>query len=554
MLKSLSVNKYILIQDVVFTPHKGLTIITGETGAGKSILLDALGLVLGNRADTGIIGQGGEKCIIEAVFNQYPSVADEYLKNQELDVTEELIMRRELMPNGKSRAFINDTPVNLHQLKELGNLLIEIHTQNTGLLIKDTQEQLNLLDDFAQNQNLRHEYAQLWKQLQNARKVLDESKAKRHKSLAEQEFLKFQAEELEKFNPNPEEDDQLIEKTNQLNHAADIVTAASQAYQLISENEPSALQLLSNARSSLKGISQYSKAALEFLNRLDMAIADLKEIGSDLSRFSDDAEPNDKELQIANDRLALMQHLFKKHGVEQSADLLQILKEISQALFETEHFDVLIQAQEKTVEELFQTCKSIALELSQSRTKAAAQLSEKAASIATLLGMPKAKLEVRITTDPEWLQISGIDQVKIQFNANGGPLQDLDKVASGGEVSRLNFVFKSLLADKKEMPTIVFDEADTGISGEVAEKLGKMMEQLAEQHQIIAITHLPQIAAKGKSHFYIRKKEVQNQTITELDELKGDARIEVMAKLLSGEKAGVAAIANAKELLGLIEP
>lgn len=553
MLTTLSVNKYILIQDVVFTPHTGLTIITGETGAGKSILLDALGLVLGNRADAGSMSQGGEKCIIEAIFNKYPSVANDYLKEQELDVNEELIMRREIMPNGKSRAFINDTPVNLQQLKELGNLLIEIHTQNTGLLIKDTREQLNLLDDFAQNQNLRHEYAQIWQQLKNARTTLENSKAKRQKSLAEQEFLKFQAEELEKFNPNPETDDQLIEKTDQLNHAADIVAAASQAYQLISDNEPSAVQLLLHARSHLKGISAYSKVALEFVNRLDAAIADLKEIGTDLSRFSDDAEPNEKELQMANDRLALMQHLFKKHGVEQSADLLQIFQEMSSALYETAHFDELISTQEKRVFELLQNCRTIALDLSQSRMNAAAQLSDKAAAIATMLGMPKAKLQVQINSNPELPQSSGIDQVKIQFNANGGALQDLDKVASGGEVSRLNFVFKSLLADKKEMPTLIFDEADTGISGEVAEKLGKMMEKLAEQHQIIAITHLPQIAAKGKSHFYIRKTETADKTITELDELKGDARIEVMAKLLSGEKAGLAAIANAKELLGITE-
>lgn len=551
MLVSLSVNNYVLIKEMFLAPDAGLNVITGETGSGKSILLAALGLVLGNRAESGIAFDEQNKCVVEAVFGKFSKQATQFLQDNELDIEDELLLRREIATNGKSRAFINDTPVSLQQLRELASLLVEIHTQHTGLLIRDQAEQLKLVDDFAGNGELLSNYIVLWNSLKSEEKVLQSLVASKDKNLAEYEFSKFQFDEIDAFNPNPTEDDYLEDKANQINHAADIVSAVSAAWGLVTENDPSAYQLLALARTALKSVANVSQQVKSLFERLEIQMTELQELGADLARISDHSQPNPQELEHINQRLSHLQHLLKKHGVENASDLVSRKELLEAKLYETEHFEDSIQKQKQKVDLALTKCTQLADQLSQKRLAAGQQLSTQAQELMAQLGMPKAHLKVRVEHKTSQLGVTGADSVVIMFNANGNTLQELEKVASGGEVSRLNFVFKALLAGKKSMPTLIFDEADTGVSGEVAFKLGSMMQDLAKHHQVIAITHLPQVAAKGTVHFYVYKTEVEGKTVTQIQKLTSSQRVDVMAKLLSGESAGNAAVANAKELLGL---
>lgn len=551
MLKSLTVNNYALIKEIRFLPETGLNVVTGETGAGKSILLGALGFVLGNRADTTVLLPKSEKCIVEAIFLNFPQKVVDFLQNHELDIEPELILRREISAAGKSRAFINDTPVAQNQLKELGEFLVEIHTQNTGLLIRDNNEQLSLLDTYGGNIDLLQEYSKLWNHYIKERQKLTELQELATKATGEYDYLKFQFEELETFKPTDGEETYLEQRANMLNHASDIAEAGNTAWNMLSENENSIYSQLSAVRSVIKGVANISPELDALYARIDSIMLDIRDVSQEIGKISETSQPDNAELERINERLALLQMLLKKHRRTGAAELKQLLEELNEKIYAFDHSEEAMQKQVNLVAEAHKNCILVAQKLHAAREHAAKKLGPEAQLHLAKLGMPKAGLQVELGFDENKLGAKGGSAVVLLFNANDSRLLPLDKVASGGEVSRLNFVFKALLADKKEMPTIIFDEADTGVSGEVADRFGEMMKELSAYHQIIAITHLPQVAAKGNAHFLIYKGEEDGKMVSALKHLNPENRIDALANMLSGKTPGTAAVANARELLGL---
>ncbi len=549
MLTSLTVQNYALIRDLEFYPESKLNVITGETGAGKSIMLGALGLVLGNRADTGILRDDSVKCTIEAVFSYTSETLKAFLESRELDVLEEIILRREISPTGKSRAFINDTPVNLTDLKEAGELLIDIHTQHTSLLIRNTKQQLRMIDRYGDYSALLLQAEEQWHVYKAELQTYEELEAFCSSAQAEQDFLRFQFEELEKFNPVEGEEVQLEERVEFLNHAADIARIGENVAALLNENENSAYNQIQAARSLMKPVSGLSASLKGIAERIDTLLPEIKDLAEEMQAVASDSEPNASELENLNARYAQLQLLLKKHRVDSSAALQQLLQEIGDKLYTADHSAEALEKQKAKVAAAKEKCLNTAHALHEKRVKTATELCKQVEAGLKQLGMPKAKLRADLQYQVEGLNETGASKMQFLFSANGSLEMPLEKVASGGEVSRLNFVIKSILAGKNEIPTLIFDETDTGISGEIAHKFGEMMRQLGKSRQVIAITHLPQVAAHGNSHYFISKKEVAGKTESFMEKLAEPQRIQKLASMLGGENPGEAALANAKELL-----
>lgn len=550
MLNSLNVKNFALIKNLHFKPGNGLNVITGETGAGKSILLGALGLVLGNRAESSALLNTDEKCVIEAAFDVSALQLKAFFDENDLDYEPICLIRREITPQGKSRAFVNDTPVQLSLLKELASLLIQIHTQNTSLLVTESKEQLRFIDDFASHESILTDYRACfknWKDAQNDLSGLMQQQAELEK---ERDFLEFQFQELEDFNPVTGETEELSDGISRFTHAGEIQEACATATRILTDGENTVYSSLAALKGSIKSLRHVGSGE-GYLQRLDALMIEVKELSADLEKEGSHAESDPGKLEELNVRLSRLQLLLRKHQQTDSEGLIEVLENLRKQLKVTDSLDEMIEEGKTKVSQLENEVREKAAVLHKSRQAAAESLLAEAEKLLQLIGLPHARLSIQWTGPSERPAFDGLYSADILFSANpGAPQQKLEKAASGGELSRINFCFRTLLAGKRELPTLIYDEADTGISGEVANQMGNMMRKLGQNHQVIAITHLPQVAAAGETHFFVYKNLSAGTANTEIRLLNTQERIKNIAQMLSGKDPGEAAVANARELLG----
>ena len=550
MLTNLLIKNYALIKELNISIDQNLTTITGETGAGKSILLGAIGLVLGQRADNSAIADQSEKCIIEATFDIKNLNLKALFEEIEIDYHDECVIRREIHPNGKSRSFINDTPANLNQLKQLGAQLIEVHTQNTGLLISNPDEQIHLLDDFGGYKSLIDDYKKAYSNYSTSTKNLNSLLLSQSQFIKEKEFIQFQFDEIYNFQPIDKEEVTIEEQITLLTQASNITQALGQANKQINETENSLVDQLNYLKNQIKPIAQLNDSISSVFTRLETTIVELKDIGFEAENIAEKIEENPAALDNLNDRLLKMQNLFRKHQVESAAELLHLQNELEIKLQQSQNIEDEIISLKNEVKKAKENAFIMAQKLSESRLNASKLLAEETKTILVNLAIPHAQIEFKVNTSDTELSPLGIDTVNILFSANlGKSPQLLSQVASGGEISRLNFTFRSLIAKNKNLPTLIYDEADTGISGEVASKMGAMMRQLGNLHQVISITHLPQVAAAGQTQWLVYKSVAENKTLSSVKKLDFNERITVLGQMLSGTNPTDAALSNAKELL-----
>jgi len=549
MLNSLSVKNFALIDELEINFNSGFSIITGETGAGKSILLGALSLLLGQRADTSVIKDQNQKCVVEGTFD----IKNYNLKNLfdeiEVDYFEETIIRREIGQNGKSRAFINDSPVNLNQLKEIASNLIDIHSQHETLKLNDANFQLDIVDVFCKNNSLLEEYNNIFQKYKNLQKELISAKNEAEKSKHEQEFLQSKFDELEQAKLQEDEQEELEKEQDKLTHTEEIKQNLSKIFSALSGEEfPVILQLKSSVEAA-RNISKYLQKADEFYKRLESCYIELEDISSEVEIQNNDIEFNPERLQFINDRLDLIYGLQKKHKLQTVKDLIELKKQLNHKLITINSFDENIEKLEKELDLCLKELQNAANQLSEKRKKAAPKIEKEILEILKQVGMLNSTFEVRQTKLKEFSE-TGKDEINFMFSANKNvDLQHISKVASGGELSRLMLSIKSIISKSKALPTIIFDEIDTGVSGEIADKMGNILKLMSEKLQVLNITHLPQVAAKGDYHYKVYKSEEKNTTSSKIKLLTNDERLNEIAKMLSGENITQAAIENAKVLL-----
>lgn len=551
MLKRLWVKNYALIEDSEINPDKGLNVITGETGAGKSILLGALGLVLGQRAEGGVLRNSAEKCVVEAEFDIADLDLSAFFNNHDLDEENWTVLRREIAPGGKSRAFINDTPVPLQTLKELGDQLVQIHTQHTGISIIDPAVQLHLLDAYANNQSLLKQYQQTYKDYKELEKNIQQLKDEQSSWLKEKDYYQFLYDELEQFKPVPQEEDRLEEQIQLLSKASEVKEFEEFAFQILTEGEDAVADRITILRNKLRTLTSSGGSKSEqLLETLEKILADVKELVPEIERWSRQISADPEILEKSNERLAGLQHLLKKHRAESSLELLTVMGSLEAKLAEAEAFEEQIAKESAALEAARKHLNLLDEELTARRLENAPSLVSETLKWLYGLEMPHAQLTFQATQQEESPKPNGSLSVQFLFSANKGKVpQTLIKGASGGELSRLNFAMHTAMAGRKALPTLIFDEVDTGISGEVAMKMGEMMSHLGNTHQILAITHLPQVAAKGHTHFFVFKETQGEQTVSKLKALSEKERLEEIAIMLGGKSMGEASIAAAKELL-----
>jgi len=549
MLQKLSIRNYALIDSLDIEFDKGLNIITGETGAGKSIILGALSLILGQRAESKYFFNQDKKCVIEGNF----TLADENLKGvfeeNDLDFSNESILRREISIDGKTRSFINDTPVNLSILKQIGEKLIDIHSQHATQEINDTDFQLLIVDALANHKSLLTDYRRGFKKLKQDSSLLKKLVAEADEARNKQDYEQFLFNELEQAKLRDGEQEDLEQELERLTHAETIKRALLTTSGLISEGEPSALQILKEASLQLQSIEKFDPAINVLYERLRSAIIEIKDIADEVSGIEENTIHSADRLEIVNQRLDLFYSLQQKHRVANNTELLAFQKQLEENLNKLLSSDEHIENLQKEIDQLQKVLLQQAGQLSANRKKAIKVVEEQTSLTLKRVGMLNAKLVLDQKVFSE-LNKDGLDEINLLFTANAGQAPaPVNKVASGGELSRLMLAIKALLAKHTSLPTIIFDEIDTGISGETALKVGEVISDLGQNMQVISITHLPQIAAKGRSHYYVHKHEDRGKTTTAIRKLKQEERIEVIAEMLSGKNPGASAIENAKELL-----
>ncbi len=550
MLKKLTVGNYALIDFLELHFGKSLNIITGETGAGKSVLMGALGLLLGERSDSASLLDKTKKCIIEGEF-LITSAVKIFLDESELDSNDVLIIHREFNNEGKSRSFINDTPVNLSQLRQLGTLLVDIHSQHETLLLNHSDFQLSVVDAFASHSKLLIDYGLLFKQYRVLIQELNKLQEEEKKQRADQDYLQFQFNELEEAKLEPGELVKLEKEISVLSHAEEIKTGISNFSELISASENNILSILSVATNSIAALGKYSAGFEDSVNRLKAVQIELKDIEYEINHKTGDIRSDPKRLEIINERLSLIYKLQKKHRLENADDLIVLRETLNTKLSSLNSLEDHIDKISKKSQILFQALKQEADKLSANRLNLIPSIEVKIKKLLSELGMPDAvlKIEISILNDNE-LTKTGRNKVKFLFSANKGiPFSDISKVASGGELSRLMLCLKASVAKLIELPTIVFDEIDTGVSGETAFKIGKVMQDLSTAHQLISITHLPQIASRGEDHFFVYKEVIGKKTFTKVKKLTYDERVLEISRMLSSDKPTAVAMENARELL-----
>ena len=549
MLTRLSINNYAIIDELEIDFSGKLSIITGETGAGKSIIIGALGLILGERADSSSLVNKEKKCIVEGTFsgNSKKQVTD-FLKANELDAEEELVLRREIGTNGKSRAFINDTPVNLVQLQQLSSLLIDLHQQFDTLELGETDFQRQVLDALAGQLSLVEEYQLQYRQWLQLRKETEELKAQQQQFEKEADYNRFQFTELEEAAFRENELEETEAELKLLNNSEGIKAALAKTYFDLRESETPVVQQLKILLNQLNAFSSYHPDLPVLLQRLQSAQVELQDIADDVDRISNHINYDPDRIEQLNERLSLGYKLQKKHDVSSTAELLMIQKELEEKLQAVLNIEETIQQKEKETNHLLAEAKKTAEKITTGRNKQVKTLEDKVNKLLVQVGMPNAKLKVLV--QPADLSSSGADAIEFLFDANrSGQFQPVRKVASGGELSRLMLCIKSLVAQSIDLPTLIFDEIDTGISGEAARQVGIIMKVLAAKRQVICITHQPQIAGKADAHFFVYKEIVKDKVKTNIKQLTTEERITAIAKMLSGEKPTAAAIENAREMV-----
>lgn len=551
MLKKISIQNYALIEALEFEFDKGLTMITGETGSGKSIILGALGLILGERADTSALRNREQKCIVEAVFDLTENSGLEQLFDDlDLDFESTTFIRREINPKGKSRAFVNDTPTTLAELKEIGANLVDVHVQHQTLLLNKKNYQLGILDSYGQHSPLLNAYREVYLNYKAVSQELEALKEKEKQAALDRDYLQFQFEELEKTALQPNESKVLEEELNRLNSAEDIKILLQKTSATLDHDEMSLLAQLQALKNEFQRYEDAGESYRSLAERLQSVHIELKDIVSEAETLSEGVEYDPQRIEEVNERINLIYSLQQKHRVQDEDELIQRFKEIEAELMNINSLEEVIADKEKEFKQLESTLSKKAEELTSARKKAAPKMEQAIHHLLKELSMPHATLQIEMAKLEEF-QPHGKDGVTFQFKANkGGNFAPIQKVASGGELSRLMLSIKALLAEKTVLPTLILDEIDTGVSGEVADKMGKMLKTMSTNLQLLSITHLPQIAAKGDKHFKVYKDDTSKETHTRMVLLTPEERLQEIASMLSGSDITHAAMENAKELMG----
>ena len=550
MLRQLYIRNFTLIDELDITFKPGFSVITGETGAGKSIILGAIGQILGNRADARMVKAGCDKCVIEAHFDLSNYDMEGFFDDNDIDYEpEDCIIRRELKANGKSRAFINDTPVALTTARELGQQLVDIHSQHQNLLLQKEDFQLNVVDIIAHNSQLLNDYRTLFDGYAKAKAALREKEEECEKDRANEDFLRFQADELVKAQLIDGEQEELEQELETLSHAEDIKGALFDADNLLSGDDRCITQSCKTMLSRLSDIGDVYPAIRQVTERIDSAYIELKDIARDISNLAESIDFDPARLTMANERLDTIYTLQKKHHVESVAELIAIRDSLTARLNDITNSEDMLEDMRRQVEDMHCKATEAAARLTESRQEAARHVTEQLLVQMTALGMPNARFEIKFETKE--LAADGADRISYMFSANKNvPLEPIAQVASGGEVARVMLSLKAMISGAVKLPTIIFDEIDTGVSGRVAEMMAQIMRQMGRaDRQVISITHLPQIAALGTTHYKVEKTDTDDTTISRMRMLGHDERITEIAQMLSGSNISDAAIENAKSLL-----
>ena len=549
MLSRLLINNYALIDSLSISFDDGFNVITGETGSGKSILLGALGFVIGDRSDSNVIIDDSRKCVVEAEFIFDDDRFKPFFDNYDLDYSAECVLRRELSPSKKSRAFINDTPVTVQQLKELGSQLIDIHSQHDSLLLTNPDFQLNLLDNAANNSSYLSEYSSLYRSFINTSNELKHLEELRRNSIAEADFLSFQLDELNKANLQDDEYEELTQRIELLENSEDVKNLLLQSDAILQESNDSLINQLIELKSAFDRLKRYLPVASSYLDRIESVKIELKDIARDIDGLQDDTQFDPDTLQLLRDRFDLIQRLMFKHHVNDYSELLTIRDELSTKVNSFTTIDDTIAVKSSELEQAKSHLTALAKVISERRLSAKVDFENDVTVILRQLAMPHAVFVVEcVETDS--LCATGKDKVRFLFSANKGVRpEEMSRVASGGELSRLMLAIKSVAAKSKYLPTLVFDEIDTGVSGEVASKLGDIMRTMGKTLQLFSITHLPQIASKADNHFFVYKDNSNAKTHSCIKQLSYQERVSEIAKMLSNDSVSTEAYRAAEVLL-----
>lgn len=550
MLKKLHIQNYAIIEELEMDFPGHLNIITGETGAGKSILMGALSLILGDRADSSVLMNREKKCFVEGVF----AVAGKkevknFLKENDLDAEDELTIRREISASGKSRAFVNDTPVNLEQLRQLSGLLVDLHRQFDTLSLGESHFQRQVLDALAGHTDLLAQYQSGFVQWQQGRRELDELLQKKSQFTKEYDYNKFLFDELEEAALRENELEEAETALQLLNNSEGIKTALARVSNVLDEGEQPMVQQLKTLINQLQTFSSYHAALPGLLQRLQSAQVELKDIAGEIETINDEVQYDPRKVEQLNERISTGYKLLKKHGVQTTNDLIALKNSLEEKLQAVLNIDDAIGAKEKRVQQLMQEAETLAAQITANRSKQVKPLQDKVNKLLVQVGMPNARLKAELQSLSS-LQSHGKDDIEFLFDANkSNRFEPIRKVASGGELSRLMLCIKSLVAKSLDLPTLIFDEIDSGISGEAARQVGIIMKELAVKRQVISITHQPQIAGRADAHFFVYKEIRGDKVKTGVRLLSQEERITTIAKMLSGEKPTAAALENAREMV-----
>ena len=548
MLTHLLIKNYALIESLEMEPSSGLNTITGETGAGKSIMLGAIGLLLGNRADTKVLYRDEDKCVIEGTFDLTAYKLKAVFEEEDVDYEDITVIRREISPAGKSRAFVNDTPVRLESLKALGTALMDVHSQHDTLALGEHSFQLKLVDAYAANDGLRQQYTTLYREYRKAKKALEALEAEAEEIRKEADYHQFLFDELHKAKLQADEQGELEEELKVLENAEEIKTALQQSIGLMEEPDQGINAFLHQALAAMKPLAGLGSLYAELHQRLDSVAIELRDWVKEAETAELDVEHDPDRLRFVQDRLSLIYKLQQKHSVDNVADLLAIYADLEGKVAKVANLDDDLETARAAATAAETQLTEAADKLTDSRTGVFSTICRELELLLAGLGMPDALLSIenrKVAPTP-----TGTDEISVLFSANKGiPAQELRQVASGGEFSRLMFAIKYVLADKMALPTMIFDEIDTGVSGEIALKMGAMMQTMARTHQVITISHLPQVAAKGDAHYFVYKDASAARTVSRIRRLAEDERTEAIARMIGGDQPSAHALESARELL-----
>lgn len=549
MLQELHIHNYAIIDSIEINFSSHLNIITGETGAGKSILMGALSLILGDRADTSVLMDKEKKCFIEGVFNQNSLSVKSFLTENELDEGEEILIRREINPKGKSRAFINDSPVTLSQLKQLSSLLVDLHQQFDSLDLNSNDFQREVMDALAGNGKLLEEYRVFYKKYKTTLKILEDLKEAQFVANKELDYNQFLWDELNDAAFAEGEIEKIDGEIKMMSNAENIKTTLTEIYAQLEESEEPVLQQLQNIQQKLHSLENVFPETEELQKRIKSVTIELQDISSEIDTCNNKVVYDAEHLEELNDRMALGYNLFKKHNVQTTEQLLEIKVTLEKELEKVTNLTEEIAVKEKEAAQLYKEALRIAKEISQKRQKETLPFAQKVNELLVQVGMLNAQIKVSVTEESD-LNLFGNNAIEFLFNANkSARFEPIRKVASGGELSRLMLIIKSLVAKKVQLPTLIFDEIDSGISGEAARQVGLIIQKLSKNHQLISITHQPQIAAKANKHFEVYKDSRNEKIVTHIRTLNEEERVATIATMLSGIKPTPAAFENAREMM-----